>query len=191
MQFQPIPDIFLHTLSQTKQEQHEIRQGLQTFVDPSLLPELTELVHYYVVTSVDMLGLLYDITQSTETASAYRIVQDLYVFLENGNDALPEYKYGSWGLIDEAWLIHNTAYRLIEAGLIAVELFPFNWDNIITADKVIIRGLPVTVARQLEVQLLRFIDLIMMEVKDYQPQFSYHQDTYHPYLGSALAYHSI
>ena len=191
MQFQPTPDIFQQTLSQVAQEKNEIRQGLQPFTDSMLLPRLTELVHYYVVTGVDLLGLLHDITQTAESASALRIVQSLYHYLQNGNDLLAESEYGAWGLIDEAWLIHNTAYRLIEAGLVAIELFPFNWDNITAADKVVIRMLPSAVARQLEARLLQFMNLIAMEVTDYQPQFSYQQDNYHPYMGAGQALHSM
>ena len=187
MAFQPTPAIFVQTLSQAQQEKKQLRQGMQVHVNAAILPEAVESVHYYILTSVDLLGLLHDIALNSESTSELTILMYLYRYLQTPHALLAEANYGAWGLIDDAWLIHNTTYRLIEAGLLAVELFPFDWTQITAADNIVVRCLPAALTQQLEALLMQFMNLIAMERKDYQPNFCPDANDYHPYIGQGQA----
>ena len=187
MAYQPAPAIFLQTLSQANREKAQIHQGLMQYMDEASLPEAVEAIHYYILTSVDMLGLIHDIALNSESACELTILDYLYRYLQTPHALLAEANHGAWGLIDDAWIIHNTAYRLIESGLFAVELFPFDWGQIASADNIVVRCLPVPLAQQLEALLLQFMNLIALESKDYQPKFSVDAHRYHPYMGQAQA----
>ena len=187
MVFQPTPAIFLQTLSQAPQEKKQLRQGMQVYVNAAILPEAVESVHYYILTSMDLLGLIHDIALNSESVSESTILMYLYRYLQTPHALLAEANYGAWGLIDDAWLIHNTTYRLIEAGLLAVELFPFDWTQITAADNIVVRCLPTTLTQQLEALLMQFMNHIAMEKRDYQPRFSHDANDYHPYIGQGQA----
>lgn len=187
MPFELTPEIFLHTLTTLEQEKTEISLGLRGHIDAMRLPEATAEMHYYILSSVDLLGLLHDIALSSESPREVIIVKFLYRYVQMPHASLAAANDGAWGLIDDAWLIQNTAYRLIEAGIFARELFPFDWERIAKTDAIVIRCLPTTLRHQLEALLMQFMHLIALEVKDYQPHFCHDDNRYHPYMGQAQA----
>lgn len=187
MDFLVTPDVFQQALTHADKEKAEIEQVLQSFISAAILPDITETVHYYIVSSQDVFGLLHDIIFTSESQGSFSVLQQLCQYLQGQSNLHHESNYNTWELADDAWLIHNTAYRLVESRLIAAEMLPFDWDKIATADNVIVRCLPQLIIHQLETQLMQFMKIIALEVTQYVPCFSVGPRDYHPRMGHAHA----
>jgi len=98
------------------------------------------------------------------------VVNYLNTYLQNGDDLLPD-SYGRYGLIDDAWLIHNTAYRLLESGILPGDIFAVNWQAISEADQMVAVLLPTEIRAALEQYALQMLNIIAHEVQGYQPQY--------------------
>lgn len=94
----------------------------------------------------------------------------LNVYLNNHDDLIPD-RYGRYGLLDDAWLILNTVYRLIEASLVPANILVIDWQAIIEADQMTVQIMPVDVRSILEQYVQQMLGLIVGEVQAYQPQF--------------------
>lgn len=94
----------------------------------------------------------------------------LNVYLNNSNDLIPD-SYGRYGLLDDAWLILNTVYRLVEANLVPANILVIDWPAIVEADQMTIQIIPAEVRNVLEQYVRQMMGLIVAEVQAYQPQF--------------------
>ena len=169
------------------QARRQIEARLRGQVPPSLLPMGTELLVYYVSSSHQTLGALSEMGTALQSPALTQVVGILLAYLEEPNDLLPESEHGAWGHLDDAWLIHNTAYRLVEGGVLAPTALPVEWDRIATADPVVTACLPPVVRYELENYLIQLLVVIATEVVAYAPQFAHSQNSYHPYMGQAPA----
>ena len=93
------------------------------------------------------------------------------------------------GLLDDAWLIHNTVYRCIEAGFFGASDIGIQWDKIVQADPMALQMLPPQVRSVLEQVLLQYLQLISNELAQYQPQFmpQPQANSYAPYMDYGAA----
>jgi hypothetical protein len=158
----------------------QLRQRLQGQVADHELEAIVEYLFYYNETAGPTLDMLAGISQARASAAGITVVQHLLQYLQNPDDLLPESSHGYFGYIDDAWLIHNTAWRLIEAGILPPATFAVDWGNIQIGDVLVRQLLPPVALNQLENMLLQYLQIIAAEIQAYQPQFV---DGNHPYMG--------
>lgn len=165
----------------------ELEKWLRGRVPDQALGATVALLEYYIVTMRVSLETLGAIATSAQSPAAMQVVHHLMSYLEDPNDLLPESVHGAWGYLDDAWLIHNVAYRLAEAGIVPANMFSLDWSRIAAADPVVVACLPQMVRYQLENYLNQLLALISAEINSYSPQFVHGGGTYHPYMGDAGA----
>lgn len=158
----------------------QLRQRLQGRVPDHELEAIVEHLFYYNETAGPTLDALASISQARASAAGITVVQHLLQYLQNPDDLLPESSHGYFGYIDDAWLIHNTAWRLIEAGILPPATFAVDWGNIQVGDALVRQLLPPVALNQLENTLMQYLQIIAAEIQAYQPQFV---DGNHPYMG--------
>ena len=173
----------------------ELRQGLAPRLPAELLDEAVDLVDHYVKRAdgalAELQGIAFGagspavsmvIPRRTQCPAVSMVAQNLAAYLDAADDLLPESKYGYFGLIDDAWLIHNTVYRLIEAQVVPAQMFDVDWSRIQRADQVVRHVLAGPILSQLEASLMQSLNIIAAELQRYQPQFAGHGGGYHPYM---------
>lgn len=158
----------------------QLRQRLQGQVPDQELEAIVEYLFYYNETAGPTLDALASISQARASAAGITVVQHLLQYLQNPDDLLPESIHGYFGYIDDAWLIHNTAWRLVEAGILPPATFAVDWGNIQVADSLVRQLLPPMALNQLENTLMQYLQIIAAEIQAYQPQFAAGD---HPYMG--------
>jgi hypothetical protein len=161
----------------------QLRQQLQGRVPDHELEAIIEYLFYYNEAAAPSLDALANVSQARGSAAGVTVVQHLLQYLGDPDDLLPESSYGYFGYIDDAWLIHNTAYRLVEAGILPPATFGVEWGNITATDNLVRQLLPPTALSQLENMLMQFLQIIAAEIQNYQPQFTGGTRGYHPYMG--------
>jgi hypothetical protein len=169
------------------QARQQLQARLRGQIAPSTLPMATDLLHDYVSSARHTLDALSNVGTAYQSSGMMQVVQFLLMYLEEPNDLMPESEHGVWGYLDDAWLIHNTAYRLVEAGLLPATAFPIQWDRIASADLIATACLPPMVRYELENYLTQLLGVIASEVMAYTPQFTHGGHTYHPQMGQAPA----
>ena len=149
-----------------------------------------QLVHDYIGSAPASLQKFIELASSVPSMSLKQVANGLHAYLTNPNDLIPDDQNGELGFIDDAWLIHNTIYRCIEAGFFGVPDIGIQWDRIVQADPLVLHMLPPEVRSVLEQLLMQYLQLISNELTQYQPQFMPQPQTnsYAPYMdyGSAV-----
>jgi len=130
-----------------------------------------ELVNGYIRSAPSSLQKFIDFAASIPSMALKQVANGLHAYLTNPNDLVPDDQNGLLGLIDDAWLIHNTIYRCIEAGFFGAQDVGIQWDRIVQADALVLQMLPPQVLSVLEQVLMQYLQLISNEVAQYQPQF--------------------
>ncbi|MEP6819079.1 MAG: toll/interleukin-1 receptor domain-containing protein [bacterium] len=130
-----------------------------------------ELVNGYIRSAPSSLQKFIDFASSLPSMALKQVANGLHAYLTNPNDLIPDDQNGLLGLIDDAWLIHNTIYRSIEAGFFGAQDIGIQWDRIVQADALVLQMLPPQVRNVLEQVLMQYLQLISNEVAQYQPQF--------------------
>lgn len=105
---------------------------------------------------------------AAQSAAGIRVVQYLNGYLEQGDDLIPDH-HGLYGQLDDAWLILNTAFRLIESGALTAAQVPIDWQAVTAADAAVRALIPPAAMSALEQQMLQLIQLIANEIASYQP----------------------
>ena len=90
-------------------------------------------------------------------------------------------------MLDDAWLILNTAFRLIESGLVPAEVVSVDWETIIPADYVVRSILPPQALSTLTAAIFQMLQLIGAEVGSYQPWFTPQENGYAPTMAAPEA----
>jgi len=155
----------------------QIRAGLQEHVPLPHLEQAVSLIHGYITTARSSLEALRRLAESEGSPAGHQIVRELEAYLDDPHDLLPEALYGAFGHIDDAFLIHNFAYRMVEAGLVPFGAFPVDWQAIVMADSVV-RSVLISkgIVVQLESMVSRCVSLLMEELSGYSPQRSVFND---------------
>ncbi|MDN5201836.1 TIR domain-containing protein [Fulvivirgaceae bacterium BMA10] len=170
-----------------EKELTEIKEQLEPLFNGNELNQATELLHYYICSSSEAYEILAKINEDSPSYGGGVVMQNLARYIDNPDDFFPESEFGFLGYTDDAWLIHNTAYRLIESDHISELAFPLRWDEIIAADNIVRAILPLQVLSQLESMLLQYLRLINKEQHAYEPQFHKSDHNYHAYMGRGKA----
>ena len=131
------------------------------------------LLNYYLKTCVDSLAALEYFAEVTDSDAARTVVGFLGAYLEDTNDLLPEDEHGYAGLLDDAWMVHNVAYRVHEAALVPDDYFDVDWQLIADADTALIELLPSDIVDQLESYLVQLVGILFEDTDDYDPECVY------------------
>lgn len=130
-----------------------------------------EQVKDYINLAPPMLQALTGFAQAAGSPAGIQVVQALQAYLDNADDLIPD-RLGPLGRLDDAWLILNTTYRLVESGLVPVTAVPANWAAVATVDSVVCAVLPPDVLTVLTDAVFQMLHLIAAEVASYQPAFT-------------------
>ncbi|UCF94659.1 MAG: toll/interleukin-1 receptor domain-containing protein [Desulfobacterales bacterium] len=145
------------------------------------LDTISELLCEYICKAPSSLEKLEHIAVESTSRAFFATVGFLGDYLENPNDLIPESRYGVWGFLDDAWLIHNTVYRLAEAGIVNINQFDLDWPKIAAADRIVLSLLPPPVLQQLGATMMQFLRFLAAEISGYNPQFFSSGSTYDPF----------
>jgi hypothetical protein len=149
-------------------DEHELRARLRDLIDAATIDEVVGHIRGYLGLASRFLPALDQLATATQSAAGRQVVAGLAAYLHEADDLLPDH-LGLLGLLDDAWLINNVTYRLVESGVAPVQLFPADWATVATIDQLVLVLLPVPVRQALEHLLLQHLQLIAMEVQQYQP----------------------
>lgn len=149
----------------------QLRAAVASVVEAHLLDDaMTELTHY-IESAPAAIAALHDIAHdrnSSAVAHAAQIAADYFI---EPNDLLPDH-FGTIGRLDDCWLVHNLAFRVVEAGLARPDEFPGEWMRIVAADGLVLQLLAGDVLHGLEELLLELLDEIAGESPQYAPSFA-------------------
>lgn len=165
----------------------QIEERLRGHYPADAVAMATDLLHHYLSSARQTLEALASVAAASRSPGAAQVTHFLFGYLEEPNDLIPESAHGIWGYLDDAWLIHNTAYRLVESGLVPAAAIPIAWDRIIAADPIATACLPPMVRYELENYLNQLLGILAAEVRAYTPQFAHDGHSYHPNMGQGRA----
>jgi hypothetical protein len=131
---------------------------------------LADVEHYLDAAGPAVAALAAQAAAAGSPAGA-EVVGFLQQYLAEEDDLVPS-RLGRYGLLDDAWLVLNTAFRLVESGLVPAAAVPVDWSRIVTADHVVRQLLPAEVLTTLEATVLHLLGMIASEVQAYQPWFT-------------------
>jgi uncharacterized membrane protein YkvA (DUF1232 family) len=148
--------------------------------DPNML-----LVDQYIRSAPASLKQLTQLAAASASMSLRQVVNALHAYLANPADLLPDNQNGLLGFLDDAWLIHNTIYRSIEAGFFGADAIQTDWNALIRADPYVIAMIPAQLRMMLEQLLMQYLQLMANEVALYQPQFvpQTNANSYNAFMG--------
>lgn len=132
---------------------------------------LAELLRYYIGSCLHSLDVLDALAEATGAENARHVVGYLHAYLDDPDDLLPEREVGYVGLLDDAWMIHNVAYRIVETGLVDGDYFGVDWGAIAAADTVLLDCLPIEIVDALEAYLVQLVSVLFEGVEGYEPGF--------------------
>jgi uncharacterized membrane protein YkvA (DUF1232 family) len=131
-----------------------------------------EIIHQYIRQAPESLERFVQLAAATPSTSLRQVANELQAYLANPNDLIPDEQNGLLGFVDDAWLIHNTIYRCIEAGLFTPPDVGIEWGGIVQADPLVLQILPPQVRTTLDQLLMQYLQVIGSEMASYQPQFA-------------------
>jgi hypothetical protein len=144
------------------------------------------LVNEYVDGAPAVLRGLANHAQAMQSAAGLQVVSILHAYLQNRDDFVPD-SLGKMGLLDDAWLILNTAFRLVESGIVPAQCVPLRWDVVAQVDHMVQALLPPPVLSALEGMIMQMLQLIAAEIQDYQPWFTPQAGSYRPVIATPTA----
>jgi hypothetical protein len=130
-----------------------------------------ELAAQYIRIAPASLSAFARLAQASGSYALQAVSANLATYLHESNDVVPDVTHPLWGQMDDAWLIHNTIYRCIEAQLFPAEAIAVDWAAVIAGDPIVLRLLPPLALSQLEAGLMQFMQTIASEQQCYQPSF--------------------
>lgn len=138
--------------------------------------DAAELLHDYVRSCVGALADLIELADHTRSEAVEQVVDFLMSYLDETDDAWAESELGYVGLLDDAWMIHNVAYRVVEAGVVDSDHFAVDWDDLAWADELVRDVLPDDVVHHLEAYLVQLVGLMFGGLDDYRPTYVEDED---------------
>lgn len=153
-----------------RDRQDILAQRISEVAPAGMAPEWNDKLNYYIQSAPAVISALQAYSLRVSSPAGCEVVNYLNTYLQNGDDLLPD-NYGRYGLIDDAWLIHNTAYRLVESGIVPTDIISVNWQEISMADQIVSTLLPPEIRAALEQYVLQMLNIIANEVQGYQPEY--------------------
>ena len=147
------------------------------------------LVEAYIRSAPGGLRAFAALAAASQSAALQWVASELDAYLTHPDDLVPDDQNGLLGFIDDAWLIHNTIYRCVEAGFFAPEAIGADWNAIVQADALIVSVLAAPIRGALEQLLMQYMQVIANELAGYAPQFAAQTGTnsYAAFMGEGAA----
>lgn len=133
----------------------------------------------YIETAPTALQAMTTYAWSQQSQAGAQVTGYLQNYLDNPDDLIPD-RIGRFGMIDDSWMILNTAFRLVEGGLLPAEVVPYDWRTLIEADHVARAIMPPPVLAALLQMVEQMMQVIAAEVATYQPWFTPQGNGYAP-----------
>lgn len=141
-------------------------------------------VNAYVESAPMVLEAMEAFARSVGSAAGVQVTGYLRAYLQNADDLIPLH-HGDYGLLDDAWLILNTAFRLVESGVLPAAVVPLDWPRIIRTDPVVRAVVPPKALSTLEAMVFELLQVIAREVSSYQPWFTPQGHGYAPTMAGS------
>jgi len=125
-------------------------------------------VESYLANTETALRAMASAVDAAGSPAGARVVEYLDGYLREGDDLIPDH-YGTHGYLDDAWLVLNTAFRVIESGALTVQQIPIDWQTVLTVDPVVRTLIPPMALAALEQQIMNLLQIIASEVTGYRP----------------------
>ncbi len=170
-------------------EKQQLRQHLSSFLVPPQLDQITEMLFYYITSANQVLIMFEQLSNQYNSAAGRAVVNELRIYLNNPNDLFPESQYGVYGKMDDAWIIHNTAYTLVQAGIVNAQYFGVDWNMLIAANQIVVQYLPQQVTIQLNTMMMNLLGIIAQETgNNFMASFTQTANNqYQPNMGNGQA----
>lgn len=146
-----------------------LRKQLQSALPAPVLTHSLEALSYYIESCPVALREFATAAASRASEPLVEVARGLYEYLLEPHDLLPDDSNGVLGFLDDAWLIHNVAYRCIGSGLLAAEQFSVDWNRIAMADHFALHLFPAPVKTALEGLLAQYSNLVAHQMRPFQP----------------------
>jgi WD40 repeat protein len=173
-----LEELEIPTLTTDPYSDEQLRIELTAFVGPDRLDRTLEQVSLYLVAAPDTLRALHRMAEQRRAAVVSGVVQSAVDYFSETDDLLPDH-YGVLGRLDDAWLVHNLAYRVVEAGLVTADGLGENWLKALRADVLVRELLSGEVLHGLEALLLQWMDELATEVVGYEPHLPANASGHH------------
>ena len=146
-----------------------LRRQLQSALPAPVLTESIEALAYYIESSPDTLRQFASAAGSRCSESLMQVAGGLYRYLVAPDDLLPDATNGILGFLDDAWLIHNVAYRCVDSQLVGIEQFSVDWNRIAMADQFALHLFPAPVKSALDAIVAQYADLVSHQMRPFEP----------------------
>jgi hypothetical protein len=146
-----------------------LRRRLQSTLPAPVLTQSIETLSYYIDTCPGTLREFASAASRSQSESLLQVAGGLYDYLREPHDLLPADTNGILGFLDDAWLIHNIAYRCIASQLLTLEQFSVDWNRIAMADHFALALFPPQVRTSLEELVSQFANLVMHQMRAFEP----------------------
>lgn len=147
----------------------DLRHRLAGRVAAAHVAEAVELIAEYIENAAPVLAVLERLAATAGSPAGAEVARQLDAYLREPDDLYPESRHGAWGRLDDAWLVHNAAWRIVEAGLAQAEAFTVDWRRLVAADALVRSALPADLLARLENGMMQLLAVIADEVRAYSP----------------------
>lgn len=146
-----------------------LRLQLQGVLPAPILAQAMGSLTYYIESCPITLRDFAVAVSAGYSASLQQVAGALYLYLTEPNDLLLDARNGVLGFLDDAWLIHNTAYRCVQSQLLDSRQFSADWSRIVVADGLALQLFPPHVKAALDGLVAQYSDLVGQEMGLFQP----------------------
>ena len=147
-----------------------LRLQLQSVLPAPILTQAMDSLTYYIESCPITLRDFAAAVSAGYSASLQQVAMALYQYLTEPNDLLLDDRNGVLGFLDDAWLIHNTAYRCVQSQLLDPTQFSADWNRIVVADGVALQLFPPQVKAALDGLVGQYSNLVAQEMGLFHPQ---------------------
>jgi hypothetical protein len=149
-----------------------LRVQLQGVLPAPMLAQAMDALAYYIESCPATLRDFAVAVSAGYSASLQQVAMALYQYLTEPNDFLLDDRNGVLGFLDDAWLIHNTAYRCLQSRLLDPTQFSADWNRIVVADAIALQLFPPQVKAALDGLVGQYSNLVAQEMRQFQPASS-------------------
>ena len=162
-----IADISQKIKAADRQPVAALRRQLQAVLPGPLLERSIEALTYYVESCPVTLRDFAVAASDSDSGSLQQVASSLFQYLVEPRDLLDD-SNGVLGFLDDAWLIHNIAYRCVESQLLGMERFSVDWNSIVMADHLVLQLFPPHVKAALDGIAAGYSNLVAHELQQFQ-----------------------
>jgi uncharacterized membrane protein YkvA (DUF1232 family) len=146
-----------------------LRLQLQSALPAPVLTQSIEALTYYIDSSPGTLREFASAAAASESDPLLQVAAGLYRYLVEPHDLLPDASNGVLGFLDDAWLIHNVAYRSVESQLLVLQQFSVDWNRIAMADQFALHLFPQQVKTALDGIVAQYSNLVTHRMRAFEP----------------------